>query len=748
MTAVPPRRTPAVPPVVRLAPADQRRIDLAVRGAIEKGEIPGCVVLVGRGDGTVFRRAYGHRALEPRPEPMHADAIFDLASLTKPIATAGAMLLLHDGALLDLDAPVAAHLPVLARGAHAQITARMLLTHSSGLPAASALSDYDQGLEHALGRIAAVELVARPGTQYRYSDLGYVVLGALVERLARRSLAPYTRKAIFAPLGMSRTAFLPSAELRARAVPTERRSGAWLVGRVHDPRAARLGGVAGHAGLFSTADDLARFVTSLLHLGELAGRRVWSAATVREMLRPQGVPQHPRALGWDVVPIRDRQTGAVRHSLAHGGFTGTYLWLDPQADLFLIVLSSRLHPDGKGRVHELCAELRRIAVEALPRVAPPPKARVLTGVDVLRRDGFSALRGARVALITHAAAIGRDGLRTLDLLHHAPGVELVAVMTPEHGLDASADGAVPDGRDARTALPVYSLYGPRRAARREQLVGVDTIVVDLQDAGARFYTYLATLRTALETAAQHGLRIVVLDRPNPSGGVLVEGPLPKLGASGLLHPHPVPIRHGLTLGELARLIDRERRLGVAVEVIAMEGWRRPMTFADTGLAWVSPSPNLRSPQAAMLYPGVALLEMTNVSVGRGTDRPFELVGAPWMDGRLAQRLSALGLPGLAVEPARFTPTASKYAGLLCRGVHLRVTAAHAIRSVRTGLALAVQIRRLYGRKWKERGMATLLASDRLLDGIQRGKSAAQIEAMTRQEVEAFLVRRAAALAYR
>jgi hypothetical protein len=286
------------------------------------------------------------------------------------------------------------------------------------------------------------------------------------------------------------TGYTPAAVLRDRAVPTERRNGSWLMGSVHDPRAARLAGVAGHAGLFSTADDLARFARALLNHGELDGVRVWSAEAVDEMLRPQALPQHRRALGWEVVRVWDAAAGRTRETLGHGGFTGTYLWLDPERDLFLVFLSSRLHPDGRGRVHELVAQLRGAVLERAPApTTTPVRGAVRVGIDVLRDNGFAQLRGSRVGLVTHAAALTRDGVRTADVLPAAPGLTLVALFTPEHGMEGKTDGAVADARDPRTGLPIHSLYGQRRTPTTSQLAGVDTLVVDLQDAGARFYTY-------------------------------------------------------------------------------------------------------------------------------------------------------------------------------------------------------------------------------------------------------------------
>jgi len=724
-------------------------IDRYIRHATARGDIPGCVVVAGRSDGVTFRRAYGRHSVRPAPTTLGETAIFDLASLTKPIATASTVVLLSDLGILELDMPVASRLPAFSAADKAAITPRMLLTHTSGLPAASPQTDYDHGLAQAVVRIAAQPLVAQPGERYLYSDLGYVVLGALVERATERDLAALSREAVFSPLGMDDAGFLPHARSRERVVPTEHRNGVWIQGAVHDPRAARLGGVAGHAGLFSTADDLARFARALLNHGELDGVRVWSASAIDEMLHPQGEAGHSRALGWDVVRIWDAELGRSRDTLAHGGFTGTYVWLDPERDLFFVFLSSRLHPNGRGRVHELVAQLRGAFLATTPtRRAPSLAAGVSPGIDVLRSDGFRLLEHQRVALVTHAAAVTRDGARTADLLHDAPNVRLVALFTPEHGLGGDANGAVADARDQRTGLAVHSLYGPRRAPTRAQLAGVDTIVVDLQDAGVRFYTYFATLREVMGAAAKHGKKVVVLDRPNPIGGERIEGPLPDTASIGLFHPHPVPIRHGMTLGELALLIDQDEALRVQPIVVRARGWQRSMLFSDTGLTWSRPSPNLRSPDQALLYPSVALLEMTNVSVGRGTATPFEVVGAPWADERLAARLASLAIPGIAFESVTFTPSASTHAGRLCHGARLRITDAGAFRAMPLGLGLAVALRDLYGPRWDDRQLSVLLASRSLLQGLRAGRSLPDLLATSEHGIAAFAARRAAVLQYR
>src|SRR5581483_4665277 len=281
---------------------------------------------------------------------------------------------------------------------------------------------------------------------------------------------------------------------------------------------------------------------------------------------------------------------------------------------------------------------------------------VACGIDVLQRDSFAPLRGRSVGLITNHTGLNRKGMATADLLRAAPEVRLRALFGPEHGIRGALDTKISDSKDKATGLPVYSLYGERTRPTAAQLAGLDTLVFDIQDIGTRFYTYISTLGLCLEAAAEHSLRFVVLDRPNPLGGLDVEGPLADPDQLSFTAYHPIPIRHGLTVGEMARLFQAEKRIGADLHVVPVEGWRRADFWDATNLTWVNPSPNMRSLTGALLYPGIGLLETTNVSVGRGTDTPFEIIGAPWLDGRLlAAELNARDLPGVRFVPVRFTP---------------------------------------------------------------------------------------------
>ncbi len=741
----------ADPSAVGIEPGGLAAIDAAVGQALREGKLPGCVVAIGRQGKLVLCKAYGHRRLEPAPEPMTTDTLFDLASLTKPVATATSVLALVEEGKVRLEDPVARYLSEFGCKGKESITVRELLTHQAGLVADNPLSDYLQGPAQAWQRIFELAPVAPPGSRFIYSDVGYMVLGKLVERVSGQGLDQFAHSRIFGPLGMHETVFRPGQRLRKRAAPADQRQGQWIQGEVHDPRAFHLGGVAGHAGLFSTAADLARFAQMMLGRGQYAGRRVLKPETIDRMTRPYPVSVGLRGLGWDIRTGYSTNRGQAMspRAFGHGGFTGTAMWIDPQLDLFVIFLSNRLHPAGKGEVNRLAGRIGDLAARACKPLAPPAPKAVLCGIDVLQRDGFAPLRGQRLGLITNQTGITRQGKRTVDVLHEAPGVKLVALFSPEHGWEGKLDTArVPDTRDARTGLPVYSLYGATRKPTAEMLRGVDTLVFDIQDIGTRFYTYIATMGLAMEAAAEHRLRFVVLDRPNPITGRFVAGPVLDAGRESFVGYHRLPVRHGMTVGELALLFAAERKLRLDLEVVPLEGWQRDDWFDATGLKWVNPSPNMRSLTEAILYPGIGLLETTNVSVGRGTDTPFEVLGAPWLDGaRLAGHLNALGCPGVRFEPVRFTPASSTFAGKPCSGVRIELLDRQKFDPLRNGLEIAVWLRANYPQTWNAKAYLTLLGNAAVHEALLGGKSAAEIEAGWQPGLADFLKRRERFLLY-
>jgi uncharacterized protein YbbC (DUF1343 family)/CubicO group peptidase (beta-lactamase class C family) len=760
-----------------------RRVDGLVEDAIRDHLLPGAVVLVGRGDRVVSLRAYGDRALIPDREPMTSDTLFDLASLTKVVATTTSTMMLMEQGRIRLSDRVSSYIPGFERYGKQNITIRHLLMHVSGLRPDVDLPVEWQGYEKGIDLCVEEVPIAAPGERFVYSDINFVLLGEIVRRVSGETLDEFTRRHIFDPLGMRETMFRPPERLRARIAPTERCAPlAWpcaqpnapvLRGVVHDPTARRMGGIAGHAGLFSTAGDLAIFCRMLLHGGELNGVRMLSALTVAKMTQPQMSSEAGvlRGLGWDIDSPNSANRGELFPvgSFGHTGFTGTSIWIDPLTHVFVIFLSNRVHPDGKGDVTPLRAKVATTVAAALvdsPTVtslrterltgsdfsSPAPTSSiastVVAGVDVLRADGFSRLRGKRVALLTNLAARARDGMSTFDLLRGAPDVRLVAIFSPEHGLEAAVDTKVTSSTEKKTGVAVYSLYGETERPSSAMLEGLDAIVVDLVDVGARFYTYATTTAYVMEEAARHKLPLVVLDRPNPINGFSIEGPMTDSGITGLTAYLSMPIRHGLTLGELIRLYNAERNIGADVTVITATGWSRDRWFDETGLVWSNPSPNMRNLLEAMLYPGIGAIEWSNISVGRGTDAPFEQIGAPWIDGtKLAAILNARQIPGVRFYPVRFTPSASVYANQECSGVFIIVTDRGALRPVRVGVEIAGALQKLHPDKYDLDRTVKLLGSQESVDRIKRGEDPASIAASWAHDEANWRLRRAKYLLY-
>ena len=730
-------------------------VDRVVEGAIAAGQTPGAVVLVGRGAELLHFEAYGARATVPSREPMTLDTVFDLASLTKVVATTTAMMTLVEQGRVRLNDPVSAYVPGFERYGKGAVTVGHLMAHISGLRPDLDLADPWKGYDTAIALARDEVLTSAPGERFVYSDINYFLLGEIVRVTSGEPLNVYTRQVVFAPLAMRDTGFLPAERLRARIAPTERcdemdqwpckRPGAApLRGVVHDPTARRMGGVAGHAGLFGTASDLARFARMLLAGGALDGVRVLAPATVARMTSratPPGMTA-VRGLGWDIDTSYSSPRGELFPvgSFGHTGFTGTSLWLDPASGGYVIILASRLHPDGAGDMTSLRARVATIAAAAITDMASAPRAvtpvltaapiatlpptrPVLAGIDVLARDGFAPLRGRKVGLLTNHTGVDRAGTSTIDILHRGLGSGLVALFSPEHGIRGNRDEEnVASEKDARTGLTIHSLYGATRRPTDDMLKGLDTLVVDLADVGARFYTYHTTVGYLMEEAAKRKMTVVILDRPNPINGWQIEGPLPDASVLGsMVAYHALPVRHGLTMGELARLLNAERGIGADLTVVPIEGWARDAWFDQTGLFWVNPSPNMRNLNQATLYPGIGAIEYSNISVGRGTDQPFEQLGAPWIDGpRLAEALNARKLAGIRFYPVTFTPAASKYANERCQGVFLVVTDRSALQPVRVGLEIAGALGRLFGDAYKLENTERLLGSRESLERVVRG----------------------------
>jgi SSS family transporter len=765
-------------------------ITTLVTQAITAKKLPGAVVLIEHGGRKVFEQAYGSRSTDPTVEPMTEDTIFDMASLSKCLVTATAIMQLYESHKLDFDDPVAKYLPEFGANGKDKVTIRELLTHYSGLPPDVDLKD-DWGLTkpdkaEGLRRAFSSALVATPGTHFEYSDINFITLGELVEKLSGETLDVYAQKHIFGPLHMTHTRYLPmekacgtspsgnaiatnqdlddcksSRWLHDKIAPTayvEEGSatdnpyyGKMLRGIVHDPTTRRMGGVAGHAGVFSTASDVASFAQALLD--RLAGRpsdfpltqatlklmtqpeQPATAASGATIFTPDGKPitgVATRGFGWDINTAFSRPRGAVFPigSFGHTGFTGTSLWMDPTSDTAVVLLANAVHPRGAPPISALRGAVASATAKALGLEEHSISSRetaspTLAGIDVLEATNFTALRELaarhnhhlRLGLLTNQTGLDREGRRTIDVLSHSiPEVELKTLFSPEHGILGVKDSTkIGNDTDPATHLPVISLYGAKDEQRRpsqESLKELDAVVIDLQDAGVRFYTYETVVGYFLEAAAKAHIELIVLDRPNLINGVDVQGPISDVGAESYTDYMPLPVRHGLTLGELALYFNTERRLPLAASaniqapikaqliVIPMQNWRRSQYFDETQFPWTNPSPNLRNQTAATLYPGVGLLETTNVSVGRGTEKPFEQVGAPYIKGpELAAFLSARKIPGVSFTAVEFAVAedSNHYPahGKTVSGITIALTDRRALDAPELGIELISALHQLY-----------------------------------------------------
>lgn len=757
-------------------------LDAVIEAAIRSDEIPGAVLLVGHQGRIVHRRAYGSRALLPAREPMTLETIFDLASLTKVVATTSAVALLLEQGRLRLNDPVARSLPEFAAHGKDQVTLRHLLTHTSGLRPIPRLPEEWMGIEPVLKAIFDDALVAPPGARFLYSDCNFILLGEIVRRVSGQPLDAFVAERVFAPLGMRHTRFRPPETWKGRIAPTEEidlptgdkagsGKGRVLRGVVHDPRARGMGGVAGHAGLFAPADDLARFCRMLLADGVApGGRRLFSPATVRKLTAPQTPAWSPtlRGLGWDIDSVYSAPRGELfpLGSYGHTGFTGTSVWLDRESRTFVILLANSVHPYARPAISSLRAKVAtavaaalgidgaRRATSSVERAIgaerqPPRNAATRTGLDVLVAQQFAPLRGRRVGVITNHTGVDRSGSSIVERLRGAEGVQLVALFSPEHGIAGREDAHVPSSVDPATGLPIHSLYGETRRPTEAMLRGVDALVFDVQDAGVRFYTYLTTMAYAMEEAAKRNIRFYVLDRPNPLGGEALEGPLLDPDKLSFVGYFPLPVRHAMTLGELALLFNAENQIGADLHVIAMQDWQRRDFYEATGLPWVPPSPNLRTLDAALLYPGIEILQSGGVNVGRGTDTPFELFGAPWIRGtELADYLNRRFVPGVRFVPIRFTPRAAPHAERACEGVALVITDRGSLHSMLVGLEVAAALAKLYPGDFRLEKIITLVGNAATLERLKKGDAPTRIVDDWADDLAAFRARRAPYLLYR
>jgi len=364
--------------------------------------------------------------------------------------------------------------------------------------------------------------------------------------------------------------------------------------------------------------------------------------------------------------------------------------------------------------------------------------RVQPGLDVLEAEKFALLRGKRIGLITNHTGLDFQGKTTIELLANAPNVQLVALFSPEHGIAGHADEKVSSSKDPSTGLPVFSLYGEHLRPTDEMLQGIDALVFDVQDAGVRFYTYTTTMGYCMEEAAKRGIPFYVLDRPNPINGEIVEGPMLDPDKTGFVAYFPLPVRYALTIGELAQLFNKEKNINCDLHVIPMKNWHRNYFFESTGIRWIPPSPNLRTLKGAILYPGLEILQNAGVSVGRGTEAPFEEFGAPWMNGEeVAEVLNGRNLAGVRFVNQPYIPVSGLYAGQHCGGVGIRVTDRGAVRSMRVGLEIAELLQKKYPDHFDVTKTIVLLGNDATVEQLRAGTPPEQIIASWAADLAAF-----------
>ena len=751
-----------------------KSIDAIVQKAVDDGNIPGAVVLIGHNGKVVYRKAFGSRSLEPTHEPMTVDTIFDLASLTKCVATATSVMKLIEDGRVRLNDPVSAYLPDFAQNGKADITVRELLTHYSGLPPDLDLKTPWQGRETAYQMVMQSKPQYPPGSRFLYSDINFETLGFIVEKATGTPLNDFANTNIYTPLGMKDTRFLPPAEWSTRIAPTQYdENGKMLRGIVHDPTARRMGGVAGHAGLFSTADDLSKFAEDIL-----SNHKVLTATATQKMSTPQQPANAAslRGLGWDIDSPFSTNRGELLPvgSFGHTGFTGTSLWIDPITDTYIILLTNAVHPRGGKSVVSLRSRVATAVVESLDLTATEQdklrlanitgynesimasrrmssrNGEVKTGIDILEAHTFRELHAdashpIRVGLVTNQTAIDSAGNRTADILAHTPGIQLAAIFSPEHGITGALDTTgIGNSKDPATGAQIYSVYGDTDAKRRptpDELKDLDAIVYDIQDIGVHFYTYESTLGYFLEAAAKAGKPIYVLDRPNPVNGVFVQGPVADPGRESFVNYWQIPVRHGMTIGELAKMFNTERNIGANLTIVPMEGWMRGDWFDSTGQFWINPSPNMRSLTEAELYPGIGMIETTNISVGRGTDTPFEIVGAPWINQSgsiaLARFLNARDISGVRFIPITFTPASSIYANQLCGGVNIELTDRNSLDAPELGAEIASVLQHLYPDQYKIAGLDTLMVNKASLEALASGEDPRRVAEEWQDEIEKF-----------
>ena len=644
--------------------------------AIHNSNAPGAVAFLGRNDEILFFDAVGKSSVIPLEEEMGKDTIFDLASLTKVIATTTAILILYQKGKLNLDDSVYRYInvPIFKK-----ITLKHLLTHSSGLIGYEEWYKEIFSLEDILIKLSKTKLLFEPGTRHLYSDFGFMLLAHIVELISGERFDQFCQKNIFSKLNMNTTFFNVPEEYKNKCAPTEKCE--WrkriIRGEVHDEHAYAIGGIAGHAGLFSTAEDLSRFFRGMLRA------YILEKNVIEEMATCKTIPDYPwQVLGWKTDPFWESIEGQLpfRSALGHTGFTGTCLWWDRVSGYYAILLSNSCHPSRKTRDNR---KLRMTFYNSVSILISPEKINVHYGLDVLIKNDFKPIKKASIALFTNSSARNITGKTALDIISSTENIKLKYIFSAEHGLQLSEEAGKSDKQKNWNNIQILNIYDREATIDWQRVLEqVDWVVVDIQDIGSRYYTYIYSLFQLMKICTQYNRKVMILDRPNPLGGDIVEGILPDEGFIREVCWGYVPIRHGLTIGESALYLKNtsSELKSLELSIIKMDGWFYDLQFPKLDLQWFPPSPNIPTFDSAFCYVGTCLFEGTNMSEGRGTPHPFQTIGAPWCNPELiVSNLPLDLLEGFEIKPCEFMPvpiegraTIPKYMNELCKGFQITV----------------------------------------------------------------------------
>jgi uncharacterized protein YbbC (DUF1343 family) len=725
------------------AQGDMSSIRQALQEAVERSGSPGAVGYVGNLRQTLFHEAYGNRRTSPSRQPVEKDTIYDLASVTKVVATTTAVHLLREANQVNLKDPVS---KFISRPGFDDFTVYHCLTHTTGMPWGAAMYRYVSTIDEMLDAIANLPRHSRPGQRWVYSDPGFILLGRIVEVVTKQRLDAFCHENIFKPQGMTTTFFNPPTELRDRCAATEKCAwrGRIIQGQVHDENCYAVGGVTGHAGLFSTGEDLGTFCRALMT------GKILKPETLEEAARLTTTPVYPgQGLGWQLDPWESATRGHLpsRMAIGHSGWTGTSIWMDRDQHTFAILLGNSCHTSRNSRRN---GTFRRTFHHAVDKRLYAGQCNAHSGLDRLIREDFDAVKGKRIGLLTNTAAVDQLGRSILEVLALGQNINLKRLFSPEHGLTVSAEaGARVSGQGG--PVPVTSLYGERKEPTAEELADLDLFVIDLQEVGARYYTYKATMLACMKACAFARKPVLVLDRHNPVGGTVLEGPIATTTTS-LVSCAPIPARYGMTLGELALYFKNDvlKSSSLPLDILKLDGWKPHLLHSACALPWVPPSPNIPTSETALAYVGTCLFEGTNLNEGRGTDAPFLQFGAPWLDAKaVLNELDRLDHTGCGLEEVRYTPrsipgkaASPRFQDVECAGIRLHIEQPTLTRPFTTTLALIQAVRRVHPDRFSWEPIFDLLAGGPALrQALEGGKSALNIVVGAEPELEAFDKRR-------